>query len=65
VKIGKSASETLAKLALAYSEYTMKKSSVLNGIGGFKKGDNMCVLTQEVGSQNHKAQMHMWTEYEP
>jgi hypothetical protein len=28
VKIGKSASETLAILTLAYGEYTMKKSSV-------------------------------------
>jgi hypothetical protein len=29
VKIGKSASETLALLTLAYGEYAMKKSSVL------------------------------------
>jgi hypothetical protein len=28
VKIGKSASETLALLTMAYGEYTMKKSSI-------------------------------------
>jgi hypothetical protein len=32
VKMGKGASETLALLALAYGEYAMKQSSVLNGI---------------------------------
>jgi hypothetical protein len=34
VKIGKSASETLALLTLVYGEYIMKKCSVFNGIEG-------------------------------
>jgi hypothetical protein len=25
----------------------------------------MCKMTHEVGSQNYKGQMKMWTEYEP
>jgi hypothetical protein len=65
VKIGRSASETLVLFILAYSEYVMKKSSVLNGIGCSRKGEKMCMLTQEVGSQTRKGQMKMWTEYEP
>jgi hypothetical protein len=51
VKIGKSASETLALLMLAYGEYVMKKSRVLNGIGCSRKGEKICKMTQEVGSQ--------------
>jgi hypothetical protein len=38
VKIGKRASEMLALLTLAYGEYAMKKSSVLEWHGLFKKG---------------------------
>ena len=65
VKIGKSASETLALLTVDYGEYAMKKSSVLNGTGGSREGEKMCKTTQEVGSQKRKGQMQMWTEYEP
>jgi hypothetical protein len=38
VKIGKSASETLAQLTLAYGEYAMKKSSVFKWHMQLKKG---------------------------
>jgi len=38
VKIGKSASETLALLTVAYGEYTMKKSSVFELHRPFKEG---------------------------
>jgi hypothetical protein len=38
VKIGKSASETLALLTLAYGEYSMKKSSVFEWNRRFKGG---------------------------
>jgi hypothetical protein len=37
VKIGRSASETLA-----YGEYARKKSSVFNGLGGSRKTEKMC-----------------------
>jgi hypothetical protein len=46
VKIGKSGSETLALLTLAYGEDAMKKSSVLYGIGGSRKGEKMCKMSQ-------------------
>jgi hypothetical protein len=65
VKISKSASETLALLTVAYGEYAMKKLSVFNGIGGSRKGEKMFNMTQEVGNQERKGQMQMWTEYEP
>jgi len=55
----------LALLKVAYGEYAMKISSVLNGTGGSRKGEKMCETTQEVGSQKHKGQMLMWTEYKP
>jgi hypothetical protein len=42
VKIGKSASETLALWTLAYGEYAMKKSS---GIGSSRKTENICKMT--------------------
>jgi hypothetical protein len=45
VKIGKSASETLALLTVAYGEYTPKKLSVFEW-----HGEKMCKITQEVGS---------------
>ena len=38
VKIGKSASETLALLTVAYGEYAMKKSSVFEWHRRFKEG---------------------------
>ena len=38
VKIGKSASETLALLTVAYGEYAMKKSSVFEWYRQFKEG---------------------------
>jgi hypothetical protein len=38
VKIGKSTSETLALLTVAYGEYTMKKSSVFEWHRQFKEG---------------------------
>jgi hypothetical protein len=41
----------------------MKKSSVFEWHGLFK-GEKMCKITQEVGSQKHKGQMQMWTVYE-
>jgi hypothetical protein len=62
-RIGISASETLALLTVAYDECAMKKL-FLNGVGGSRKGEKMCKLTQEVGSQKCKGQMQMWTEYE-
>jgi len=64
-KIGKSASETLALLTVAYGEYAMKKYSVFDSTGGSGKGEKMCKTTQEMGSQKRKGQMQMWTEYEP
>jgi hypothetical protein len=36
----------------------------LNGVGGSRKGEKVFKMTQEVGSQKHKGQMQMWTEYE-
>jgi hypothetical protein len=65
VKIGKSASETLTLLTVAYGEYDMKKSFVLNGTGSSRKGEKMSKTTQEVGSQKRKGQMQMCLEYEP
>jgi hypothetical protein len=62
VNIGKSASETLALLTLACGEYAVKK---LNNISGSRKSENMCKITQEVGSQKCKGRMQMWTEYGP
>jgi hypothetical protein len=38
---GKSASEMLALLTLAYGEYSNKKLSILNGIGSSRKGVKM------------------------
>jgi hypothetical protein len=43
-------SETLTFLILSCGECIMKESSVLNGIGGSRKGEKMCKMTQEVGS---------------
>jgi hypothetical protein len=53
VKIGNSASETLALVTLTYGEYAMKKSNVLNGIGGSRNGEK----------PKRKEEMQIWTEY--
>jgi hypothetical protein len=34
-------------------------------MGGSRKGEKMCEMTKEVGSQKHKGQMQMWTKYKP
>jgi len=62
VKIGKSASESLALLTVAYGEYVMKKSSVFEWHRRFKEGREMCKTIQEVGSQKRKGQMQMWAQ---
>jgi hypothetical protein len=51
VMMAKGANETLTLLTFAYDEYAMKKSSVLNGIGGSRKEEIMCKMSQEVDSQ--------------
>jgi hypothetical protein len=57
VRTRKSASETLALLTVAYGEYAMKKSSVFDWLGGSRKGEKVCKMTQEVGNQKRKGQM--------
>jgi hypothetical protein len=42
----------------------MKKSSVLNEIGGSREGKKMCKRTQEVGSQKLKGKVQTQTKYE-
>jgi hypothetical protein len=54
VKIGKSASETLALLTVTFGEYAMKKSSIFNGIGDSRKGEKICKMSQEVGRKKTK-----------
>jgi hypothetical protein len=44
VKIGKSASETLALLTVAYGKFALK-NLFLNGIGDSKKSEKMCKTT--------------------
>jgi hypothetical protein len=58
LKNGRSVSETLALLALAYVGYTVKKSSVLEWRGRFWRGREH---VQDVGSQKLVGQMQMWT----
>ena len=65
VKIGKSASETLALLTAAYGEYAKKKSSVFEWHRCFKEGREDVQDDPEMGSQKRKRLMQMWTEYEP
>jgi hypothetical protein len=65
VKIGKSVNETLALLTMAYGEYVVKNRVFSNGTGGSGKGEKMCKITQKVGSQKHKEQTEMWTQYKP
>jgi hypothetical protein len=64
VKIGKSASETLAFEQQLMVNALWRNRVFLNGIGGSRKGEKVCKMTQEVGSQKRKGQMQMWTEYE-
>jgi hypothetical protein len=61
VKIGKSASETLALLMTAYGEYAMKKTSVFKWHRRLKEG------REEWQDDPRSGQpiMQMWTEYEP
>jgi hypothetical protein len=63
VTIGESASETLDLLILNYAKHALKKLSV-NGVGGLRKGEEMCKMAWEVGCQKRKEQKQMWTEYE-
>jgi hypothetical protein len=65
VKIGKSASETLALLTVAYGEYTMKKLSVFEWHRWFKEGQDDVQDDPSSGQPKRKGQMQMWTEYEP
>jgi hypothetical protein len=60
VKIGKSASEKLVLLTLAYGEYVMKKFSVSEWLWWFKEAQGV-QGDQKVGSQKHKGQMQMLT----
>jgi hypothetical protein len=59
VKIGKSASEALALLTVTYGKYAMN-----NGIGDSRKGEKVCKVTQELGSEKRKGQMQMWPKQE-
>jgi hypothetical protein len=60
VKTGKSASETLALLTLAYGEYAVKKSSVFERHRQFKDGrddvlvvqDHACVFLRSQGGSS-------------
>jgi hypothetical protein len=38
---------------------------LLNGIGGSRKDEKMCKLTQEVDSRKRKGQKQKWKENEP
>jgi hypothetical protein len=53
----------LIVLTSAYGEYAMKKLRFLRGICGSRKGEKMCKMTQEVGSQNLEGQMQIWTDH--
>jgi hypothetical protein len=64
VKVGKSATETLALLWLI-ANMLWRNQVFLNGTGSSRKGEEMCKTTQEVGSQKRKGQIQMWTEYKP
>lgn len=50
MKIGKSATEILERLTMAYSEEAMKKLSAFE----WHRGEKMHMMAQEVGSQKHK-----------
>jgi hypothetical protein len=61
VKIGNSASETLA--LLPYVECVMKKSRGLEWQRHFKEGQEDVQNDPEVGSQKRKVQMHVCTKH--
>jgi hypothetical protein len=61
--ISRSVSEMLAMLTLAYSKYGKKISSVFEWNRLFKKGEKMCQVTREVGSQK-RVRIQIWTKYE-
>jgi hypothetical protein len=63
VKSGKSVGKTLALLTVACGEYAVKESSVFECIGGSRKGEKICKVTQEVDIQKRKGQTQKWTEY--
>jgi hypothetical protein len=63
MKIGKSASETLALLTVVYGEYAMKKLSVFEWHSPFKEEGEDMQADPRSGSQKRKGQMQMWTEY--
>jgi hypothetical protein len=61
VKIGKSASKTIAILTLAYGEYAVKKSSGFEWHRRFKEGQEY--VQDDPRSGQPKTQR--WAEYEP
>ena len=66
VKIGKSASETLALLTVAYGEYAMKKWSVFERHRRFKEGREDVQDDPRIGQpKTQRTEMQMRTEYEP
>ena len=62
VKIGKSASETVALLTVAYGEYAIKKSSVFEWHRRFKEVQEDVPGNPRIGQPKHKGQMQMRTE---
>jgi hypothetical protein len=56
MKIGKSASETLALLTLAYGEYTLKKLSVFEWHRQFKEGQDDMFAVQDHDCVFHQSQ---------
>jgi len=63
VKIGKSATETLILLTVAYGEYAMKKSSVFEWHRQFKEGREDVQDDQRSGQPKTEGQMQMCTEH--
>jgi hypothetical protein len=65
VKIGKSASETLALLTMAYGEYAMKKSSVSEWHRRLKEGREDVRDDLRIGGPKTQRTDRNWTVYEP
>ena len=65
VEIGESASETLAILTLAYGEYALKKSSVLEWHRLFKEGRENVQHDPRSGQPKTQRRDANVTEYEP
>jgi transposase len=65
VKIGKSASETLTLLTLAYGEYDMKKSSVVEWHRQFKEGREDMQDDPRSGQPKTQRTESNVAEYEP